>query len=54
MPNKNGIRLTIQAFGDLDDATLANMTLELTIGDDTIVGNSDWLQMSWGWKNLHH
>jgi hypothetical protein len=54
VPKKQAIRVTIQAYSDLDAATLAEMTAEVTLGDDTIAQTAVWLQKSYGWRNPHH
>ena len=48
-----GTRVTIQAYGDLGAATLADMTITITIGDDTVQRADVWLTKAYGWINRH-
>lgn len=52
--NGSGTRVNVEAFGNLDAATLAQMTVEITVGDDAIAYTSTWEQTSYGWYLFHH
>src|SRR5581483_3436355 len=53
-PKTGAIRVTVQTFGDLSSATVANMTLEISLGDDAFGSTADWTRKTFGWKNFHH
>jgi hypothetical protein len=48
-----GTRVTIQAYADLSAATLADMTITITLGDDTVQRADIWLPKAYGWINRH-
>ena len=48
-----GIRVNVQAFGDLSAATLAVMTVEIAVGTDAIAYTAPWQQRPYGWTLLH-
>ena len=48
-----GTRVTIQAFDDLQAATLAEMTLEISVGGDTVLRTDLWQTKAYGWINRH-
>jgi hypothetical protein len=52
-PDRQNLRLYAQAFGDLSAATLADMTLTVTLGDDTVVTTGIWNPTSSGWVFNH-
>jgi cysteine-rich repeat protein len=41
--------VNVMAWGDLSSATLADMTLQLVIGDDVFQNTGTWKQKSYGW-----
>jgi choice-of-anchor A domain-containing protein len=51
--NGAGMRVTIWAYGDMSTATLADMTIEIGLGDDTIASTDTWLVKKYGWMNRH-
>jgi hypothetical protein len=40
----------VKAYGDLSAATLATMSLQVTIGNDSFLNQSDWVPTGSGWK----
>lgn len=48
-----GTRVTIQAYADLSAATLADMTITITIGDDSVQRADVWTTKAYGWINRH-
>jgi len=48
-----GTRVTIEAYGDLDAATLAEMTITITLGDDAVYRADVWATKAYGWINRH-
>lgn len=48
-----GTRVNVQAFADLSAATLATMTVEITVGNDTIAYTQPWQQKPYGWYLPH-
>lgn len=52
-PDGQNLRLYAQAYGDLSAATLADMTLTVTLGDDTVVSTATWNPTSNGWIFNH-
>ncbi len=48
-----GTRVLIEAFGDLNAATLPVMTVEITVGNDTIAYTETWQQKGYGWYLPH-
>ena len=53
VPKVGGWRVNLQAFADLSAATLAEMTLEVTLGDDVIGRTDVWEAKKFGWQNKH-
>ncbi|HEY8516182.1 MAG TPA: choice-of-anchor A family protein [Candidatus Binatia bacterium] len=53
VPKVGGWRVNLQAFADLDAATLAEMTLEVWLGDDAIARTDVWIKKAFGWQNNH-
>lgn len=51
-PN-GGIRVNVEAFADLTAATLAEMTVQVTIGDDAVAYTEIWQQKPYGWYLPH-
>ena len=41
--------VSLQAFGDLSAATLADMTLRLTVGGETYAASGRWRRRGSGW-----
>jgi hypothetical protein len=48
-----GTRVTIQAYGDFAAATLAEMTIKISLGDDAVQRTDAWLPRAYGWLNAH-
>ena len=48
-----GTRVTIQAYADLSAATLADMTVTITLGDDSVQRADVWTTKAYGWINRH-
>jgi hypothetical protein len=48
-----GTRVLVEAFGDLNAATLSVMTVEITVGNDTIAYTATWEQKGYGWYLAH-
>ena len=48
-----GTRVNVEAWGDLDAATEAEMTLEITVGDDATEVTSTWEKRAFGWLRTH-
>ena len=48
-----GTRVTIQAYGDLAAATLPEMTITITLGDDVVQRTDVWGTKAYGWINIH-
>ena len=48
-----GTRVTIQAYADLSGATLADMTVTITLGDDSVQRADVWTTKAYGWINRH-
>ena len=53
-PQGSGTRVTVQAYGDMSDATDAQMTLEITVGDDANAVTDTWEQRAYGWYRFHN
>jgi hypothetical protein len=45
----NGWRLTVIAHGDMSAATLATMSVEISLGDDTFATVNPWSRREFGW-----
>ncbi len=54
VPKVGAFRVNLQAFADLDTATLAEMTIEVTLGDDVIARTDVWTEKKFGWQNKHN
>ncbi|HZR82178.1 MAG TPA: hypothetical protein VFD92_13870 [Candidatus Binatia bacterium] len=50
---QGGVRVTVWAYGDLTTATVEEMTVEITAGDDAIATTAVWIQRRYGWQNPH-
>jgi hypothetical protein len=50
---EGGMRVTIWAYANLTSATVAEMTVEITVGGDTTTTTAIWIQRSYGWQHLH-
>jgi len=48
-----GTQVTIEAYRDLDAATLAEMTITTTRGDDAVYRADVWATKAYGWINRH-
>ena len=52
-PDGTGTRVILTVYGDFSAATEALMTLEITLGDDTIVTTATWQSKPYGWIRNH-
>jgi hypothetical protein len=53
VPLDAGIRVDVLAFGNLAAATLPDMTLTITLGNDTIARTTTWEKRVNGWITIH-
>ena len=54
VPNGLGMRVTIEAYGDLRDATDPTMTLTLRVGEHANSITDTWQQTNFGWFRFHN
>jgi hypothetical protein len=54
VPNGLGMRVTIEAYGDLKDATDPTMTLTLRVGEHENSITDTWQQTNFGWFRFHN
>ena len=54
VPNGLGVRVTIEAYGDLKDATDPTMTLTLRVGEHENSITDTWQQTNFGWFRFHN
>lgn len=53
VPKTGALRVTIEAYGDMSAATLAEMTLAITVGDDANAVTDVWEARAFGWQRAH-
>lgn len=54
VPNGTGVRVTIEAYGDLSAATDPTMTLSLRVGAHANSITDTWQQTNFGWFRFHN
>jgi hypothetical protein len=42
--------VNVHAYGDMSIATVPNMTLQFTVGDDSFQNTGTWKQTGYGWR----
>jgi len=53
-PQGTGTRITIEAYADMSAATEAQMTLEISVGDDENGVVDTWESRAYGWYRFHN
>lgn len=54
VPNGLGVRVTIEAYGDLSTATDPTMTLSVRVGEHANSITDTWQQTNFGWFRFHN
>ncbi|MFN8600756.1 MAG: hypothetical protein U0842_09785 [Candidatus Binatia bacterium] len=52
-PKSTGTRITVEAFADMSAAAEADMTLEISIGNDANAITDTWERRNYGWLRPH-